>query len=169
MQASAGDYTLLAQDADLSARVTQSISFGMYHSVECGEDMDALTEQDVRDAASPMNIALHEYILGSLAIEFEVCRIWQQDPVPTVQKQPVVSTIPTLVLEGEYDPITPPDNGRLVARTLSKSYFFQFPATGHGVLYTNKCPDAITTAFLSNPAMQPNASCITTMQEPDFQ
>jgi pimeloyl-ACP methyl ester carboxylesterase len=168
MQVSKGDYTLIAQN-NLSAQVAQGISYGMYHSVECGEDMDALTEQDLGTAASATNIALYNYIHDSLEATFTVCQLWHQNPVPAVQKQPVVSSIPTLILAGEYDPITPPDNGRLAARTLSNSYFFQFPATGHGVLSTNKCPDMITTAFLNNPTRQPDARCISTMQEPDFQ
>lgn len=114
------------------------------------------------------NLELHNDIQSTLELTYIYCKLWQQKPVPAVQKQPVVSAIPTLILAGEYDPATPPANGELAARTLSRSYFFQFPGTGHGVISTNKCPDSITHAFLDNPAMKPDAHCIASMQEPDF-
>jgi dipeptidyl aminopeptidase/acylaminoacyl peptidase len=80
-----------------------------------------------------------------------------------------MSPIPTLILQGEYDPATPPANGMLAAQTLSKSYFFLFPGEGHGVSSTtSSCPSDITNAFWENPTEKPNASCISSMQEPFF-
>ena len=90
-------------------------------------------------------------------------------PVPAVQKKPVMSTIPTLILQGEYDPVTPPANGMLATHTHSNSYFFLFPGVGHGVSSpTSSCPNDITKAFWENPAEKPDASCISSMQEPFF-
>ena len=90
--------------------------------------------------------------------------------VPAVQKEPVRSSIPTLILQGEYDPVTPPVNGMLAAQTLSKGYFFLFPGVGHGVVdsQVSNCPNDITNAFLENPAEKPDASCISNMFEPFF-
>lgn len=169
VQVSQGDYSLFAQEDALTSEVDRSISFGMYYSVACGEDMNFLTERDLENTADAVHLELHDYILSRLTSNYALCQVWQQKSVPPVQKQPVVSTIPTLVLAGEYDPATPPANGKLAASTLSKSYFFQFPATGHGVVGTDKCPDAITTAFLNNPGQRPDARCIASMPEPAFQ
>lgn len=55
------------------------------------------------------------------------------------QQEPVTSAIPTLILSGEYDPVTPPASGMLAARTLSKSYYFSFPGVGHVVVGANAC------------------------------
>ena len=77
-----------------------------------------------------------------------------------------MSTIPTLILQGEYDPVTPPANGMLAAQTLSKSYFFLFPGVGHRVASPSSCPSDITNAFWEHPAEKPDASCISSMQEP---
>jgi pimeloyl-ACP methyl ester carboxylesterase len=85
-----------------------------------------------------------------------------------VQKEPVTSSIPTLILEGEYDPITPPANGILTAQTLSRSFFFLFPGVSHSVRTTNACPGIIGQAFLDHPTVKPNASCISSMPEPAF-
>jgi fermentation-respiration switch protein FrsA (DUF1100 family) len=89
-------------------------------------------------------------------------------PVPAVQKEPVRSTIPTLILQGEYDPVTPPANGMMAAQTLSKSYFFLFPGVGHTVSSPYNCPKDVMKAFLENPTEKPDASCISRMPEPFF-
>ena len=101
---------------------------------------------------------------------FSVCQFWGMKPVPVLQKEPVRSTIPTLILQGEYVQRTPPANGTLAAQTLSKSYFFQFPGIGHGVIdsQASNCPDDIMNAFLENLAEKPDASCISNMYEPFF-
>jgi pimeloyl-ACP methyl ester carboxylesterase len=51
-----------------------------------------------------------------------------------ISQQAVTSNIPTLILAGELDPITPPAWGRLAGETLSHSQFLEFPDFGHGVL-----------------------------------
>jgi pimeloyl-ACP methyl ester carboxylesterase len=73
-----------------------------------------------------------------------------------------------LITTGEYDPITPPANGQEAAKTLSHSYFFEFPGQGHGQLYSSSCSDQIIFAFEDNPLVQPDSSCIGLMTEPQF-
>ncbi len=167
-QISKGDYTLLAKYFD-QLTGDRGISDGMYFSVECGEDMAFTTRQELDSAANTLRPEIRSGILSSLQDDFTICQHWSEQAVPTRQKQPVISSIPTLILSGEYDPITPSSNAKLAMQTLSHSFFFLFPATGHGVFYTNSCPDSIITAFLAHPATRPAGDCIATMQEPDFQ
>jgi pimeloyl-ACP methyl ester carboxylesterase len=88
--------------------------------------------------------------------------------VPADQKQAVRSAIPTLVLNGQYDPITPPDLGDLAARTLSGSNSYTFPGVGHGAYLSATCPHDMAVAFLANPSRRPDASCIRTMTGPQW-
>jgi hypothetical protein len=74
----------------------------------------------------------------------------------------LVSDIPTLVLEGEFDPVTPPEYGQLVAGYLSNSYFFEFPGVGHDVL-GNECARSIAGAFINDPSEAPDDACIAEM------
>ena len=166
-QTSVGDYAPLAQVYTLLI-LDNSVSWGMYYSVQCGEDMAFTTRQALMTAANVVRPEIRPEVLESTQADYEVCQFWGQKPVPSIQKQPVKSSLPTLVLAGEYDPITPPANGKEVARDLSHSYFFQFPGTGHGVHYTNTCPDGIIAVFLKQPSVKPDASCIATMGEPVF-
>jgi len=166
-QTSVGDYAPLAQVYTLLI-LDNSVSWGMYYSVQCGEDMAFTTRQALMTAANVVRPEIRPEVLESTQADYEVCQFWGQKPVPSIQKQPVKSSLPTLVLAGEYDPITPPANGKEVARDLSHSYFFQFSGTGHGVHYTNTCPDGIIAVFLKQPSVKPDASCIATMGEPVF-
>jgi len=64
---------------------------------------------------------------------------------------PVSSTRPTLILNGQFDPVTPPGYGSEAARYLSRSTVVTFPNVGHGVLGTSACAEGIVTACLASP------------------
>jgi hypothetical protein len=73
------------------------------------------------------------------------------------------------VLNGEYDPITPPHLGYLAARTLRRSYTYTFPGVGHGAYLSGEaCPHAMVVAFLAHPGTAPNPSCIAHMTGPQW-
>jgi pimeloyl-ACP methyl ester carboxylesterase len=148
-----------------------SVSWGMYFSVECSEDLAFSTPQAVETAGQAYPQQIRSYELTGLEGEFSVCRTWNVPAVAPSESQPVTSSIPTLVLEGEYDPITPPTNGALAAQSLSQSYQFLFPATGHGVFLFNSspCPATIVVQFQRDPTQKPDGSCIASMSEPQFQ
>ena len=167
VQISEGNYSFLTRYIDYL--MDPGISDGMYFSVECGEDMAFTTLQKLDMSVNVLRPEIRQTILTSLQSEFAICQVWGQSPVPAVQKQPVTSSVPTLILSGEYDPITPPSNGQLLEKTLSKSFFFLFPGTGHGVFDTGSCPDSMVSAFLQSPTEKPTAACILKMHEPDFQ
>jgi hypothetical protein len=97
-----------------------------------------------------------------------MCRIWKVHEASANENQPVQSDIPTLVLAGQYDPITPPAWGQQAAESLSNSFFYEFPGFGHGVSIDDACPESITQAFLHNPAAAPDATCLAEMSGPDF-
>jgi pimeloyl-ACP methyl ester carboxylesterase len=147
-----------------------SVSAGMYFSVECAEDLAFSTPQEVATAGQAFPQQIRAYELTGLEGEFPVCHAWQVPAVAHSESQPVASAIPTLVLEGEYDPITPPTNGVLAAHSLSKSYQFFFPATGHGAFLFNPspCPTTIVVQFQRDPTHKPDGSCVASMREPQF-
>jgi len=145
-----------------------NISYGVYYSVECGEDLAFTTEQDLLKATVGLRPELRPHMQTDLQAAFSVCQLWGQQAVPNEQKQPVTSSLPTLILAGEYDPITPTSNAELALQTLSRGNLFQFPATGHGVFGTHACPDSIVAAFLQHPTTRPDGLCISGMSAPNF-
>jgi hypothetical protein len=73
-----------------------------------------------------------------------------------------------LILAGQYDPITPPEFGRIAARTLRNSFAFEFPGIGHYVMGGSPCAATIMTQFLRNPTRRPDAGCIAQMGPPQW-
>jgi pimeloyl-ACP methyl ester carboxylesterase len=62
----------------------------------------------------------------------EVCETWPRGDVPADHTAPVTSNVPTLLLSGEADPITPPRYAEQVAQTLPNSAHLIAPGMGHG-------------------------------------
>ena len=165
-QISRQDYTHLS--LLYSQGLYNSMSLGMFYSVMCSEDMAYTTPQALAASVHVMVPELQAGMLTSLQSNYQVCQSWNVKPVSAVQKKPITSSIPTLILEGEYDPVTPPANGMLAAQTLSRSFFVLFPGISHDLQTTNPCPIDIENAFLDHPTEKPDASCISSMQEPNF-
>jgi hypothetical protein len=75
----------------------------------------------------------------------------------------VDSDIPTLVMSGEFDPVTPPSFGEAVAKHLNHAYAYSFPGVGHGTIDGGDCPVSMMLVFLENPTQAPDDNCITEM------
>ncbi|HLZ59219.1 MAG TPA: alpha/beta hydrolase [Ktedonosporobacter sp.] len=163
-----GNYDLIAQSF-VPVLSSRGLSDGMYFSVECGEDMAYTSMQELTQSTSVLRPEIRPDIQAGLQSIVAICQNWGEQAVPVEQKQPVTSSLPTLILSGEYDPITPTTNAKRAMQTLSNSSLFIFPATGHGVFHTNSCPDSIMAAFMVNPSVKPDGTCIATMAEPVFQ
>ena len=172
-EASQGTYTHLVTLLYGALQFDDSVSWGDYYSVECAEDVAHVTAAQVTAAAQAYPAAIRQDQLIGLVAELPGCQAWGVTPAPASEAQAVSSAIPTIILEGEYDPITPPANGALAAQTLSTSYQFQFPGTGHGAFLSTftpgNCPATIVNAFWTNPTTKPDGGCTATMPEPQFQ
>ena len=63
----------------------------------------------------------------------------------------MTSDVPTLLLSGGYDWLTPPAWGREAARSLSSSRHVVFRAQGHGVVIQDPCAARLRDSFIDNP------------------
>ena len=140
---------------------------GMSYSVECAEEMPFNNPDEIA-AAYSARPALASFT--SFLYDPEVCEVWDVPAAPSIENEPVVSAIPTLLLVGEYDPIHPAFWSEAAAETLSQHYLYQFPGVGHGqiTLGADSCPMRIAGEFLQQPDVEPDASCIAEMHAPDF-
>lgn len=146
-----------------------SVSWGMYESVECAEDAPFVTPQGIATAEQAVAPILRADSTQSQDGQLAECQNWHVPAVNASAKSAVTSAIPTLILEADYDPITPPANGDLAAQTLSHSYVLRFPGLGHGVYFSFlPCPLSILPEFLSQPMQKPDSTCIATMGQPNF-
>ena len=141
-----------------------AMSLGMQFSVQCNEEFafNSLEEFETVLAGYPELTRLYEdSAVGKLA--FQVCAAWDSGTAEAVENEPVSSDIPTLVLAGEYDPITPPSWARHAAETLDNSHFFEYPGVGHGASLSDDCPRGMMIAFLDDPITAPDDACIAEM------
>lgn len=166
-QAKAGQYDELAQFEGLLIAQDSSISLGMYYSVYCNEQLPLSTPAEV-EAAIARYPELASYYEDSTRSDFALCAGWNSGKTDPAESQPVHSDLPTLVMAGEYDPVTPPAWAKHAAQTLTKSYYFEYPGMGHGTSIGNSCPTGMMIAFINNPDVAPDSSCIARMGEPRF-
>jgi pimeloyl-ACP methyl ester carboxylesterase len=164
-EASSGSYNPL--QTPLEATVDESnISLGMHYNVQCREEVAF----EAHEGALALSANLPRTLIYHFASPgyFAVCESWQPGQVDPVEDEPVVSDIPTLILSGQYDPITPPAWGRLAGETLGNSFFYEFPGVGHGVMRSNQCGLDMGMQFLADPTVEPDASCLDGLTSPEF-
>jgi pimeloyl-ACP methyl ester carboxylesterase len=149
---------------DLVAAIP-SWSEGMAFSVFCADEVSSTDRARIRRelAALPPELGRLDPITGDL----RACELWEVPAAPARERAPVTSDVPTLVLAGEFDPLTPPAWGRLATRTLSRGSFYELPALGHRVLGTaSGCPDELALAFVERPSTPPDTGCVRAMGPP---
>lgn len=97
------------------------------------------------------------------------CQDFGVAPAPAGFNDAVQSDIPTLVLAGEYDPLTPPEDSRHASETLSRSTFVVFPGMGHATVFASpECPEVIFRSFLADPTAAVDVSCVSAMGPPNW-
>ena len=138
---------------------------GMFNAVECNEEVPFNTVADIEQLDLEFNVPESISAIGIFGLEDmqSTCAIWQSGQAPAIEDAAIVSDVPTLVLAGYYDPITPPAWGRVAAETLSNSFFYVFPGVGHAVIDGGDCPVSVAGAFLNDPTTAPDTTCIASM------
>ena len=142
-----------------------AFAWGLYFAVNCQDDASSI-HADMLEAQIAAYPELDGYYRHRT--ELEICTAWGLEPAPPLATGPVASDIPTLILAGTYDPITPPEWSRTAVVNLSNSTFVEFPASGHSVVTDNPCAQQITAAFLDDPDKTPDLSCMETTPQAKF-
>lgn len=165
-----GDVTVLSALLSSFLINGEFFSAGMQFSVQCNEENIFAEAADVTAAAEkyPELAAFFNNSINLGPPALAVCAEWGAGTADALENEPISSDIPTLVLAGEYDPITPPAWGELVAASLENATFYEFPGTGHGVSVSNECGRELVESFLADPQSEPDASCLATVAAPLF-
>lgn len=140
------------------------ISEGAYYAFTCAEQVPFSDWYEVEEEAARYPAYNANSVVGSQ--DFVICENW---PIPAIerrQRQPVISAIPTLLLSGSLDPVTPPAFATQAAAQLLRAYEFVLPNAGHGPLGHSPCANAIAEAFLDQPSARPQAACLADAPKP---
>ncbi|MEK7688268.1 MAG: alpha/beta hydrolase [Pseudomonadota bacterium] len=121
---------------------------GLYNSIECRETWAAV-DRTARRRQIETNGLYGLNARQSRSPAF--CQAWRVPAAPAAERQPVASEIPTLLLSGGYDWLTPPAWGREAAKSLASSRHVVFRSPGHGVVVQDPCAARLRDAFIDDP------------------
>jgi pimeloyl-ACP methyl ester carboxylesterase len=166
--AAAGNYTPLAQAALFYRQnLVATGATGMYLSVTCAEDVPLIAPgAGERNAA---NTFLGDYRLRQ---QRAACAEWPRGVIPRDYTSIVRSRVPALILTGQWDPVTPPRYGSVLAKNLKNSVHLVIPSGGHGFGGDENlsCIDSIMLDFLDRGSAKGlDTSCVRTIHRKGFQ
>ncbi len=144
------------------------ISAGMYTSVMCHDFLAELTPDsawDLGETGDPLFDAQFSDLFEAEATQF--CDVFDTGSAPESITEPVETDIPTLLLAGAYDPITPPSFATAIEAGFSNGQLAVLPHVGHAAV-GDDCGMEIALAFFSDPASQVDQSCIDTSATPNW-
>ena len=131
----------------------------------CQEDMDFNSPA----GAAAMSARLHkDYLWPAEATQsaeamiggfYASCALFTRHDRPGFH-DPVKADIPTLVFSGKMDTQTATSWGPETARHLPRGQAIVFPEAGHGALAFSQCARDQGVAFIENPTVAPDKSCV---------
>jgi pimeloyl-ACP methyl ester carboxylesterase len=137
-------------------QVGDQLASGMQNSVICSEDVPFFTTAGVDRAA------ISRTYQGAVQLDalLEICKLWPRGPVDADLHAPLQSDIPTLLLSGEADPVTPPADAERAARGLARHRHLILSGEGHGQVATG-CVPRLMAEFLDAAAPDKlDAACL---------
>lgn len=145
---------IAAQALMVMEDLSDALARGMELSVMCAEDVPFYRAEN--------HSAEEATLLGRVIVDGSIdqCKVWPVGEIPDNSKAPLESSIPTLLLSGELDPVTPPAFGEMAARSLSRSLHLVAPGQGHNVL-PRGCAATLAARFIADGNVDGlDASCI---------
>ncbi|MFV0523825.1 MAG: alpha/beta fold hydrolase [Acidimicrobiales bacterium] len=158
----AGDTSGLA-DFGSQLRSTESLfSDGMFFAVECNEEI-AFADPAAVDAATPADpfglLDQYDYASNVGPGAFATCEAFGSHPADAQADEAVVSDVPTLLMAGAFDPVTPVAWAEAAAETLSAGQVVVGPRASHGVS-SDECGMSLVAAFLDAPDQPVDGACL---------
>lgn len=156
-----GDYApLIVQGLAISS--SAGLYPGLLYAVACSEDaplIDPAEAESIRAGTS----------FGDFATRFQtICANWPRAEIAADFRDPLQSDIPTLLLSGGADPVTPPEYAAQVAAGLSNSRHIVVPGFGHGVVGVGCMPSLVAEFVRATDPAALDAACLDVLQPPPF-
>jgi pimeloyl-ACP methyl ester carboxylesterase len=158
-----GDFSAFAQVYwDRTRWVGDSTSLPLHLGVYCSEDLP------FTDSVAAVRRAQGTLIGPRYYLEYRTgCASWPMPRAAGEMRQAWTADTPVLLLSGERDPVTPPEYGARVARSLSRSRHIVIRGGGHAE--QNQCKTQVVAAFLNDPAQGvPPKTCLDQLDFPPF-
>ena len=143
---------LMALAKMLGESLGDQMAVGMQLSVICSEDAAGLKADPAAEGT-----LLGNQLTGVLA---EQCSVWPKGAMPADFHDPLAGNVPVLVLEGEFDPVTPPRYGEEVVKTLPNGRLLVLRGQGHNVIGAGCMPKLFAQFLDTTDARALDATCL---------
>lgn len=164
--AAQGNWKPLAETASAIDRGANLAPDGFYLSISCAEDVAFIRDEEIPAAVAGT-------FLGDFRIRQQraACAEWPTAKIPESYLAPVISDVPTLIINHERDPVTPPASGEAVARTFRHSRTVLVPDAGHisEDLTNQDCMLGLWVKTIEDGSVDRlDTSCLAKMERPPF-
>ncbi len=125
---SSGDLSGFAQAYwERAAAFNDDFADGLHFAIFCAEDVQFIRPNQIAELTRGA-------FLGSYLIDEyrTVCAGWPRAPVGGRIREPLRTAVPTLLLSGWFDPVTPPETGERVAASLTNARHLVIRNEAHG-------------------------------------
>jgi len=160
-----GDYRPIATMFLLTSEsVQEALAMGMHNTVVCSEDVPRFGSVAI-DRAALSATYLGTGFVDALPL---MCKNWPRGPVDADLFTPLATTVPTLLLSGTLDPVTPPGDAEKVAGSLRNSRHLTLQGSGHGQMAVPCMDRVLADFFATTDAKALDVSCLDRRMQPPF-
>lgn len=162
-RAEANDFQGLLTLGGMGESIAGNMSIGMRYSVVCAEDSPRVTAGSIQTQTAGT-------FMGAKMVEqfLKPCQYWPKGKVEPAFYEPFHASVPTLVLSGELDPVTPPIWGDQIAKHWKNTKHVVVPGSGHGTIsrgcVTKMARDFLKTADIASV----NPACVQELKRSPF-
>ena len=128
-----GDMSEFAQRYFDRQQSFNALTHGLHLSIMCPEDVQFVTDDEVRAATA--NTFLGTYVIDEYRA---ACRLWPIAKIASDFRKPVTVRVPTLLVSGHFDPVTPQQFADRIAASLPLARQYVSPTSAHGS--ASRCP-----------------------------
>jgi pimeloyl-ACP methyl ester carboxylesterase len=150
------------------ASLSLSSANGLQYGVVCSEWVPFVPRSDLLQRGRRAFPRYRDSVLAQapqIPFTFNDCRIWDVPKAPAAQRAVTSSSIPTLLLSGTFDAVTPPSQAGIAARTLPNSTVVDITGFGHDTVGKSRCARRVFASFLSAPSA-PDTGCVAALRPP---
>ena len=142
---------------------SMDIAAGMFLSVVCAEDVPFTMPEEIAEATRGSFVGA-DFMQETL----DACKVWPRGKVAPDYRKPVHSDVPTLILSGELDPVTPAAYGEEAKRDLPNSEHRIVSGMGHGTTHPGCVGNLIADFVKVGSARGLDPVCLRAKHRPPF-
>jgi pimeloyl-ACP methyl ester carboxylesterase len=169
-QLAAGDPQSIATSRLAQVTPPGFVGYGLTFGVICSEWFPFDSEREVLAKGRDVLLRYPRSVLAQppqFTYMFDDCRVWDVPAAPDSVRESTESEVPTLILSGSFDAVTPLAWAYAAAETLPNSRIASIPGVGHFVAPESPCAQSVIASFLLRPDA-PDTNCVATLRPPTF-